>query len=122
VLFPIPAPRDSQAPTNLADSRQATADYLAAFECALERAPAPLRHSEMDALEEELSWLDSRGASALLASLGTPQAAAKTIILRGIAAGRLRRRRRLAVVVAAGAGIVGVALLVSGRPRAPSRP
>jgi uncharacterized membrane protein len=94
---------------------QAIEDYLAAFEEALERVPAPVRHSEVDALREELSWLDSRGSAALLASLGSPTSAARTILIREVAARELRGRRAAIVGVAVGAAILGIGVTVIRR-------
>ena len=87
-----------------------TGEYLAAFEAALERVPATLRHREMDALREELSWLDSRGSAILLAARGTPEAAARAIHIRKIAGDELRMRRAAVVIIGVSAGIVGIAV------------
>lgn len=111
----LPALRQEEEALNLAAAQQKTIDYLAEFEIALERVPAQLRHSEVDALREELSWLDSRGAAALLATLGSPRAAAKAILVRKVAADRLRRRRVVVATSGAIAGIAWIALSLARR-------
>jgi hypothetical protein len=100
---------------NPANHPEAIDDYLAAFEQALERVPAPLRHSEVDALREELSWLDSRGSAALLDSLGSPTVAARAILVRKIAADELRGRRAAVAAIGVGAGIVAIAVILGRR-------
>ena len=85
--------------------------YVAAFEQALDRVPAPIRRGSVADLEEELSWLDTRGTKMLFAALGTPQEAARRVI-RKLAADRLRRRRAIGISTAR-IGILGLTLLVS---------
>ncbi|GAB2448616.1 hypothetical protein GCM10027029_03540 [Conyzicola lurida] len=93
---------------------------MTAFEEALQqRVPAPLRFSSVDDLKEELSWLDSRGTAMLFADLGSPQEAARRIILKWIVSEHLRRRRRGFRILAAGAGVLGLTLLVASNVNNP---
>lgn len=117
-----PASHDDQ-PLSIAESHQNATAYLAAFEQALERAPAPLRHRSVDDLTEEISWLDSRATTALLAAMGTPQQAAQKI-LKGVAMDRLRRRRLTVATSASGIALLGLTLLALARrlqPRCENR-
>jgi len=99
-------------PLSLADSRQNVAAYLSAFEQALERVPAPLRHRSVDDLTEELSWLDSRSTTALLAAMGSPQQAAEKIRTEKMDRDRLRRRRIAVRTSATAIALLGLKLLV----------
>jgi hypothetical protein len=54
--------------------------YLAALEQVLVGVPAGLVRTAVDELEEEFSWLDSRGTTALLAMWGSPRQAAERIV------------------------------------------
>jgi hypothetical protein len=113
----LPASHDDRPP-GIADSRQSATAYLAAFEQALARAPAPLRHRSVDDLAEELSWLDSRATTALLAAMGSPHQAAQKI-LGEVAMDRLRRRWLAVGASATGIALLGLTLFVLARRRQP---